>query len=71
MFVSVNLSAHDLVDREIINVISNALFVSGLEPSRLHLEVTESAVVDEPGLHVADEMNLGVCADPRIFSVSP
>lgn len=48
MFVSVNLSAHDLVDREIINVISNALFVSGLEPSRLHLEVTESAVVDEP-----------------------
>ncbi|MEP4341718.1 MAG: EAL domain-containing protein, partial [Lentilitoribacter sp.] len=47
MFVSVNLSAHDLVDNHIINVISQALIASDLAPQRLHLEVTESAVVDE------------------------
>ena len=47
MFVSVNLSAHDLVDNHIIKVISEALMASGLAPQRLHLEVTESAVVDE------------------------
>lgn len=47
MFVSVNLSAHDLVDNHIIKVISEAIMVSGLAPERLHLEVTESAVVDE------------------------
>lgn len=47
MFVSVNLSAHDLVDNQIIQVISEAIMVSGLPPQRLHLEVTESAVVDE------------------------
>lgn len=48
MFVSVNLSAHDLIDGEIIKVISQAIIESGLDPRRLHLEVTESAVVDEP-----------------------
>lgn len=48
MFVSVNLSAFDLVDNGIIKVISDTLNASGLAPSRLHLEVTESAVVDEP-----------------------
>ena len=47
MFVSVNLSAHDLVDNQIIQVISESILDSGLAPERLHLEVTESAVVDE------------------------
>lgn len=47
MFVSVNLSAYDLVDNQIIQVISESIMESGLAPERLHLEVTESAVVDE------------------------
>jgi diguanylate cyclase (GGDEF)-like protein len=45
--VSVNLSAQDLRNTDIVAVITEALAATGLEPSRLHLEVTESCLVDE------------------------
>ncbi len=46
--VSVNLSARDLRDADILSVVSEALSASGLGPERLHLEITESCLIDEP-----------------------
>ncbi|QRM56713.1 EAL domain-containing protein [Sinorhizobium sp. BG8] len=48
MGVSVNLSVQDLRNAEIVTIISEALSATGLEPSRLHLEVTESCLMEEP-----------------------
>ncbi len=45
--VSVNLSAQDLRSDDIVGIVMEALDASGLEPSRLHLEVTESCLMDE------------------------
>ncbi|MBB3611070.1 EAL domain-containing protein [Rhizobium sp. BK602] len=45
--VSVNLSAQDLRGDDIVAIVTEALEASGLEPSRLHLEVTESCLMDE------------------------
>jgi diguanylate cyclase (GGDEF)-like protein/PAS domain S-box-containing protein len=42
--VSVNLSALDLLHDDIVNLIQNALNATGLEPHRLQVEVTESAL---------------------------
>lgn len=47
LFVSVNLSAHDLGDRTIISVITNALDESNLAPERLQLEITESGLMND------------------------
>lgn len=47
MAVSVNLSVHDLRNDNIITVIKEALELSGLNPTRLHLEVTESCLMEE------------------------
>lgn len=46
--VSVNLSARDLRDNDILLLVSEALAKSGLPASRLHLEITESCLIDEP-----------------------
>ncbi|RFB90215.1 hypothetical protein B5K11_19325 [Rhizobium leguminosarum bv. trifolii] len=46
--VSVNLSARDLRDADILQVVADALAHSGLDAARLHLEVTESCLIDEP-----------------------
>ena len=47
-FVSVNISAQQLRSGELPDVVGNALRNSGLDASRLHLELTETAVlVDE------------------------
>jgi EAL domain-containing protein (putative c-di-GMP-specific phosphodiesterase class I) len=48
--VSVNLSARDLRDADILSVVSDALEHSGLKASRLHLEITESSLIDEPAV---------------------
>jgi len=48
MGVSVNLSVQDLRGTGIIEVVSEALEKAGLEPHRLHLEVTESCLMEEP-----------------------
>jgi diguanylate cyclase (GGDEF)-like protein len=45
--VSVNLSVQDLRSSDIVAMVSEALEASGLEASRLHLEVTESCLMDE------------------------
>lgn len=45
--VSVNLSALDLRNRDIVKLVRNALERSGLDPARLEVEVTESAFVED------------------------
>ncbi len=45
--VSVNLSAVDFQSRNIIDVIAHSLQLSGLEPSRLEIEVTETALLND------------------------
>jgi diguanylate cyclase (GGDEF)-like protein len=42
--VSVNLSALDLLHDDIVSLIQNALTATGLEPHRLQVEITESAL---------------------------
>ena len=44
--VSVNLSARQFRDKELIPKIEKALAVSGISPSLLHLEITESLLMD-------------------------
>jgi len=44
--VSVNLSAHQLVRGNIIDVVSQALMTADLDPSLLTLELTESTLID-------------------------
>lgn len=45
--VSVNLSANDLRNKEIVSMVTDALKASGLEAGRLQVEVTESAFVQD------------------------
>ncbi len=48
MSVSVNLSVQDLRGTGIVDLVAEALEAAGLEPHRLHLEVTESCLMEEP-----------------------
>ena len=48
MGVSVNLSVQDLRGTGIVALVSEALETAGLAPHRLHLEVTESCLMEEP-----------------------
>jgi len=45
--VSVNLSAKDFRDADVVQKVRDALAVSGLEPRRLEVEVTETALLDD------------------------
>jgi diguanylate cyclase (GGDEF)-like protein len=45
--VSVNLSARDFRDADIVETVRKALAESGLSPSRLEIEVTETAILDD------------------------
>jgi EAL domain-containing protein (putative c-di-GMP-specific phosphodiesterase class I) len=49
-WVSVNMSAHDLVDPGIVAVVAGTLARHGLAPERLLVEVTEQATLEQPGL---------------------
>lgn len=48
--VSVNLSAKDFRNQEVIRKVRDALSASGLSPSRLEIEVTETALLDDKSL---------------------
>lgn len=45
--VSVNLSAKDFRDRDVVEKVRDALQASGLAPHRLEIEVTETALLDD------------------------
>lgn len=51
--VSVNLSARQLHDSNILSDIENALNASGLDPSLLELEITETMVIEDMDLVIA------------------
>ncbi|AWI58867.1 putative bifunctional diguanylate cyclase/phosphodiesterase [Sinorhizobium fredii] len=66
--VSVNLSVLDLRDRQIVEIVGKALDETGLDPARLHLEVTESCLMDEPAkaqslLHELRERGMTIAID--------
>jgi diguanylate cyclase (GGDEF)-like protein/PAS domain S-box-containing protein len=61
--VAVNLSVRQLADHAIVDVVAEALAVSGLDPHRLVLEVTESALMDNA------EMALGCLNDLKALGV--
>nr|MBA3376076.1 EAL domain-containing protein [Actinomycetota bacterium] len=46
--VAVNLSARNLQDPELLDVVADALRAAELDPSSLTLEITESAVIADP-----------------------
>jgi PAS domain S-box-containing protein len=48
LHIAVNLSVRQLADEGIVALVAEALKISGLAPHRLMLEVTESALVDNP-----------------------
>jgi len=48
MEISVNLSGRQLGDHQLESTVKSALSSSGLEPARLCLEITESAVMSNP-----------------------
>ncbi|MDQ2705081.1 MAG: EAL domain-containing protein, partial [Pseudomonadota bacterium] len=59
--VSVNLSTRQLADEGLVDSIVSALVDAGLGPSRLELEVTESALLREANLRVLQEVqDLGI-----------
>ena len=45
--VSVNLSAVQFLNRRLVREVEDALITSGLQPQRLHLEITESVLMDQ------------------------
>ncbi|WP_445681167.1 EAL domain-containing protein [Radicibacter daui] len=57
-FLSSNLSASQFSDDRIIDRVASVLSVSGLHPSRLHLEVNESALIsaDARTRHILEEL---------------
>ena len=55
--VAVNISAVLLTDRTLPNVVSDTLLKSGLPPRRLHLEITETALLaDDPDVRYVLDM---------------
>jgi diguanylate cyclase (GGDEF)-like protein len=58
MFVTVNVSARQLSDREFLDEVHDALADSGLAPGHLMLEITESALMDRDGHAVSTLMEL-------------
>ncbi len=46
--ISVNLSVRQLMQRDLEATIEGALILSGLEPDRLSLEITESVLLEDP-----------------------
>jgi diguanylate cyclase (GGDEF)-like protein/PAS domain S-box-containing protein len=67
-YVTVNLSAHQFHDRDLIPMIERELKLSGLDPERLILEVTESvALLDiSETMNVMDHLNrlnIGIALD--------
>jgi EAL domain-containing protein (putative c-di-GMP-specific phosphodiesterase class I) len=61
--VSVNLSAKQFSQKNLVPTIETILAKTGLSPSRLHLEITESALMDRSGqaIEILNQLNtLGI-----------
>ena len=67
-YVSVNLSAHQLQEPDLVDDVSRALADSGLPPEALVLEVTESALIENldvtlPRLHALSGLGVRLAVD--------
>jgi diguanylate cyclase (GGDEF)-like protein/PAS domain S-box-containing protein len=67
-YVTVNLSAHQLSDNELLETIASALADSGLPPEALVMEVTESMLMSDTSASIAmlggiHEMGVGLAID--------
>ncbi len=67
-YISVNLSAHQLQEPDLVDDVSRALDDSGLPPEALVLEVTESTLIDNldltlPRLHALKGLGLRLAVD--------
>jgi diguanylate cyclase (GGDEF)-like protein/PAS domain S-box-containing protein len=47
LWIAVNISARQLQDAELLDTLGRALDHEGIDPTRLHLEITESVVMDD------------------------
>jgi len=68
MHVTVNVSARQFADARLVNDIQDALQETGIEPSRLQLEMTESIAATDPKLTITvlshlKHMGIGVVLD--------
>ncbi len=66
--VTVNVSARQLADGHLVNDIQDALRETGVDPTRLHLEITETVAAADPKLTVTvlshlKHMGMGVILD--------
>ncbi len=48
LFVSVNVSARQMLDDDVVSLVRDVLLNSGVPPSALRLEITESLLMDDP-----------------------
>ena len=63
LWTAVNVSARQLASGDLVGAVSKAIDSSGIEPESLHLELTESAVIDQVDwslLVLGDLKGLGV-----------
>ena len=51
-YLSINISQKDFYLLDVYNVITGLIYKYSIDPSRLHLEVTESAIMDDPTNHL-------------------
>jgi|SRR5271165_795339 len=66
--ITVNVSARQFADARLVNDIQDALRETGVDPSRLHLEMTESVAAADPRLTITvlshlKHMGIGVILD--------
>jgi diguanylate cyclase (GGDEF)-like protein len=54
--VAVNLSSSELADRRVVRRVADALETSGLDPSRLTIEITEDVIVDDTIRSTIDQL---------------
>ncbi|MCU1554531.1 MAG: diguanylate cyclase/phosphodiesterase with sensor(s), partial [Arthrobacter sp.] len=47
---AVNISGRQLVARDFPDIVEEAIFASGIDPGAVHLEITETVLMDEPDL---------------------
>ena len=70
LWMAINLSPRQLGDADLVEVITHALDETGLDPASLHLEVTESAIIEDMAASVqrlTDLKALGVHIDVDDF----
>lgn len=65
---AINISAHQLDRADLLETLESSLTAPGFDPSRIRLEVTESAVVEDPGggltaLRALKRLGIGLVLD--------